>query len=153
MTYVLTTRSLKDKLFVEIGDSGLMALMKNPMHFAPGKYPVGTMDGENNGSKTSRNVLCILWCLLCVSHWPDHYKFKSDWYHLIQPHIAFFNMKTMWSSTQNYSLADLFNRWWVPGTPPPTNGMLKSFPFFEIMTATPRLPEDLLYSIGNDRLW
>ena len=60
MTYVLNTRSLKDKLFVEIGDSGLMALMKNPMHFAPGKYPVGTMDGENNGSKTSRNFLSML---------------------------------------------------------------------------------------------
>ena len=46
MTYVLNTRSLKGRLFVETADGGLIQMMNNPLHFAPGQYPLGTMDSE-----------------------------------------------------------------------------------------------------------
>ena len=36
MTYVLNTRSLKGRLFVETADGGLIEMMNNPLHFAPG---------------------------------------------------------------------------------------------------------------------
>merc|ERR1719487_2098292 len=48
-------------------------------------------------------------------------------------------------------MADLFNRWWVPGTPMPTSGMLATqFPVYEVMAiGSMWLPEDLLYSIAK----
>lgn len=49
----------------------------------------------------------------------------------------------------NYSLADLFNRWWVEGAPTPHTGMLVSNPYYEMMTVgNVWLPEDLLYGIA-----
>ena len=61
MTYVLNTRSLKGRLFVETADGGLM--MNNPLHFAPGQYPLGTMDSERPFIPRLSFALPIL-CLL-----------------------------------------------------------------------------------------
>lgn len=78
----------------------------------------------------------------------------EHWYHLLQYHEALFNLpypKEWHMPPQfpccNYSIADVFNRWWVPGTPPPVTGMLRSVPYFEVMAAGGVwLPEDLLHA-------
>jgi len=82
------------------------------------------------------------------------YGTRRDWYHLVQMHEALFNLPyPAWFNLSNatccnYSLADLFNRWWVPDTPPPINGMLLTNPYYEIMVAgNVWLPEDLLYGL------
>ena len=50
----------------------------------------------------------------------------------------------------NYSVADLFNRWWLKGTPPPTSGYLLTNPHYEIMVAgNVWLPEDMLYGLAK----
>ena len=50
----------------------------------------------------------------------------------------------------NFSVADLFNRWWLPGTPPPTSGYLLTSPYYEIMVAgNVWLPEDVLYGLAK----
>jgi hypothetical protein len=87
------------------------------------------------------------------------YGTRRDWYHLVQMHEALFNIpdngpyNTSANSSDtccNYSIADLFNRWWVPGTPPPTSGQLSTNPYYEIMVAgNVWLPEDLLYGIAK----
>lgn len=82
-TYVLNRKKLGDRLLVEAWDAGNMASMTGDTHLPfPG---FGTVD---------------------------------NWYHLVQMHEALFNLPypPQWgipeSQCCNYSLADLFNRWW-----------------------------------------
>ena len=50
----------------------------------------------------------------------------------------------------NYSVADLFNRWWLPGTPPSTSGYLLTNPYYEIMVAgNVWLPQDMLHGLAK----
>ena len=79
MTYVLNTRSLKGRLFVETADGGLIEMMNNPLHFAPGQYPLGTMDSERPAMPVDFPFLCRCFAYLTSRRW-------ADWYHIIQPH-------------------------------------------------------------------
>jgi hypothetical protein len=122
MTYVLNKELMKSRFFYEAWDAGdTEGLYKDT--------PLGTYPGLG---------------------------IKDHWYHLVQPHMELFNMP--WPSSFgppptgftccNYSLADTFNRWWAPGTPPPTSGMFQLTPYYEVMViGNPWLPEDLLYGI------
>ena len=114
MTYVLNTRSLKGRLFVETADGGLIEMMNNPLHFAPGQYPLGTMDSERPAMPVDFPFLCRCFVYLTSRFWA----------------VEIFNTPTAFlpKGGLNYSLADLFNRWYVPGTPPPTTGLLASNP-------------------------
>lgn len=49
----------------------------------------------------------------------------------------------------NYSIANLFNQWWA-GVPAPTQGMLVSNPYYEVMSVgNVWLPEDLLCGLAK----
>eukprot|EP01060_Flectonema_neradi_P026584 TRINITY_DN3569_c0_g1_i1.p1 TRINITY_DN3569_c0_g1~~TRINITY_DN3569_c0_g1_i1.p1 ORF type:complete len:388 (+),score=52.69 TRINITY_DN3569_c0_g1_i1:498-1661(+) len=118
ITYVLNPNTLRTRTFFESWDAGLTEQMYPQLNIS---YPgFGTFD---------------------------------DWYHLVQPHEEFFNLPypASWKVPSsvaccNYSLADLFNRWWVPGTKVPVSGMLVSNPYYEIMTiGNVLIPDDLLY--------
>jgi hypothetical protein len=121
MTYVLNRETMKSRFFYEAMDAGDVEPLFPELD--PPVYPgFGT---------------------------PGH------WYHLVQPHVELFNLPfpKSWGPIAgccNYSLADVFNRWWAPGNIPiPTTGMLKMIPYYETMTAgNAWLPEDLLYGIA-----
>ena len=118
MTYVLNPKTMRGRRFTEVADGGLLQEFHSKLNFSF-PYPLGTVE---------------------------------HWFHLLQPHEAFFNLPypPEWHIPPtvkccNYSIADIFNRWWVPDTPPPTSGFLLTNPYFEMMSTTVWLPEDLLY--------
>lgn len=131
MTYVLNTKALKGRLIFESFDAGLTEMMYRDL--PGGKYPgLGT---------------------------------ESDFLHLLQPHELLNNMQlpaifgpprndpNMWGHYK--TIAEIFNRWWVPGTPVPntqTGGTLfmDTNPYFEVMAdGNVWLPEDLLTAIAK----
>jgi hypothetical protein len=119
MTYVLNKDLMKSRFFYEAWDAGITEMLYT-------KTALGTYPGLG---------------------------IKDNWYHLVQPHVELFNLPypAEWGPIPgccNYSLADTFNRWWVPGTPPQTSGMFQTNPYYEVMAiGNPWLPEDLLYGI------
>ena len=123
-TFVLNTKSLKGRMFVEAFDGGLAGLMYKELK--PPVYPgLGTLD-------------------------------PPAFLHLLQPHEQLFNssLPAMFGGSLarpagGYkSIAVVMNRWWVPGTPPPTDGFFGSNPYFEVMTSgNVWLPEDLQAAI------
>jgi len=121
MTWVLNPDTLNDRLFFETCDYGMWKYLSTKGNIS---YPgFGT---------------------------------RKDWYHLVEAHEAIFNLPypASWGIPEsmccNYSVADLFNRWWVPGVPPPISGLLLITPYYEIMVAgNVWLPEDLLYGIAK----
>jgi Cys-rich protein (TIGR01571 family) len=65
-------------------------------------------------------------------------------YHLLQPHEEVWGKQAK-KSGASYSIADVFNRWWVPGTTAPDVGpIVDATPYFEVMSTNVWLPEDLL---------
>ena len=102
VTYVLNQKALKDRIFFEAWDAGNTETMYHELNMS---YPgFGTID---------------------------------NWYHLVKPHEELFNLPypQAWRVPSiikccDYSIADLFNRWWVPGTAVPTTGLLYFLFFF-----------------------
>ena len=65
-------------------------------------------------------------------------------YHLLQPHEEVWTEQAK-ANGKSYSIADVFNRWWVKGAPLPDAGPLPDgAPYFEVMADNVWLPEDLL---------
>eukprot|EP01052_Picozoa_sp_SAG31_P050285 SAG31_NODE_11406_length_1034_cov_1.519786_1_plen_142_part_10 len=96
-TYVLNPRTLNKRIMIEPWDGGLTSMMYKQLKCTDGKLPpLGTLD-------------------------------PPAFLHLLQPHEELFNMSLPsvfgGSGGGEYkSIAQLMNRWWVPGTPPPQNG-------------------------------
>lgn len=120
VTYALNPATMGDRVFVEPYDAGMLDLFKN-MNWYPVEYPLplGT---------------------------------TKDWLHLLQMHQSATDMDAHLHTrdgTADCSIADAFNRWYVPDHPVgPLKDVNGGFPYFELMSiGNTWLPEDLLYSI------
>jgi hypothetical protein len=126
MTYVLDSKRLQGRMFVEPIDGGLMTMLE----WRNWRFWVNLLFG-NLGWNT--------WVLGTI--------YPPAFYHLLQPHEA--ENKVMNDAYNN--LAPILNYWWVEGAPFPTqaNSGGVFLTYFEVMTSNIWLPEDILAGIAK----
>lgn len=143
VTYAVNPRAMEGRYIVGVADSGWYSNLKESF---PEKLQACFNSRRPVGAPEPTSLFGDL----------------TSWFHLALPHDLLMNCPYIESTSIpsigptgepitccNYSLADLFNRWWASG-PLPESGMLITAPYYEvILLGNLMLPEDVLYIVAK----